>query len=56
MYKKSDQHLQLRIEKKRNEMIRTAKAKGIRHKSTLKCSQELDYLLNKLKKEHALKS
>ncbi|MEQ6377452.1 aspartyl-phosphate phosphatase Spo0E family protein [Bacillaceae bacterium S4-13-56] len=50
MDEKSNQHLQSRIEKKRNEMIRTAKVKGIGHKSTLKCSQELDYLLNKLQK------
>lgn len=34
------------IDKKRQEMIKTAMMNGMTSKATIKCSQELDHLLN----------
>ncbi|WP_096202497.1 aspartyl-phosphate phosphatase Spo0E family protein [Bacillus sp. FJAT-45350] len=34
------------IEKKREEMIQVGITKGLTHSSTIRCSQELDQLLN----------
>jgi stage 0 sporulation regulatory protein len=40
--------LRLKIELKRRQMLILAKKHGFTHKETVKCSQELDQLLNKL--------
>ena len=39
--------LELEISKKRDIMIKTGNKYGIKHPRTLKCSKELDVLLNK---------
>lgn len=39
--------LKYKIDSKRNLMISTALLKGFNHPKTIKCSQELDVLLNK---------
>lgn len=41
-----EEQLLKEIDKKRQEMIKTAMMNGMTSKATIKCSQELDHLLN----------